>query len=560
MIKKLSPLLVCVFFAFGAFAQTIVSTSPENKKVVLEEFTGIHCVYCPQGHAIAQAIQDANPGNAFLVNIHVGSFSVPTGNEPDFRTPYGTAIANQSGLIGYPAATVNRHNFPGLEQGSSGTTAINRNNWTNAANQILGASSYVNVGVEADINVSTNELVVHVEAFYTGNSPQGTNLLNVALLQNNTLGPQTGGNMGNEYVHQHRLVDMITGQWGISLPTTTTNTFVDETYSFTIPSDYNGVPVELADMEVVAFITETHQELPSGSGCLPTYSGFAHANDIFARYALEIDDQCGFDITPSVNIQNVGSDELTSLDIDYSVNSGPVQTYTWTGSLFSLERETIELPPISYILDQVNTVEITLQDDGENSNNSVSTTFNKAIEGTNEATLLVNTDNFGNQCTWELLNSSGAVVYSGGPYGNNESNSIPLTLPGDCYSFNLYDSGGNGGGSVVLYDSNNEVMYGTNGDYGSGEVSFFSTNGFLDIGANELENISIYPNPAKTTLNIANAENSIVVIYNILGQVLYTKTNISLQEEILVSQFVKGTYFVKITNGNAVKTSKFIKN
>ena len=44
-------------------AQTIVGTDPENKNVVLEEFTGIHCVFCPQGHAIAQAIKDANEGN-----------------------------------------------------------------------------------------------------------------------------------------------------------------------------------------------------------------------------------------------------------------------------------------------------------------------------------------------------------------------------------------------------------------------------------------------------------------------------------------------------------------
>jgi hypothetical protein len=365
--------------------------------------------------------------------------------------------------------------------------------------------------------------------------------------------------MGNEYVHQHRLVEMITGQWGISLPTTTTNTFVDETYTSTIPSAYNGIPVELADMEVVAFITETDQEIVSGSGCLPTYSGFAHATNAFARYAVEIDDQCGFDITPSLNVQNVGADELTSLDIDYSVNSGPVQTYNWTGSLVSLQHETIELPSISYIIGQVNTVEITLQDDDENSNNSTSTTFNKAIEGTNEATLLLNTDNAGNQCTWELLNSSGAVVYSGGSYGNNESNSIPLTLPGDCYSFNLYDSGGNGGGSVVLYDSNNDVMYGSSGNYGAGEVSFFSTDGFLDVGANQLQNFSMYPNPATTVLNIVNAENSTIEVYNILGQILYTKTNISLQEEVQVSQFVQGAYFVKITNGNAVKTSKFIK-
>ncbi len=60
-------------------------------------------------------------------------------------------------------------------------------------------------------------------------------------------------------------------------------------------------------------------------------------------------------------------------------------------------------------------------------------------------------------------------------------------------------------------------------------------------------------------LNIKNAENSTVEVYNILGQVLYTKNDISIEEQIQVSQFTEGTYFVKITNGNAVKVSKFIK-
>ena len=49
--------------------------------------------------------------------------------------------------------------------------------------------------------------------------------------------------MGNEYNHMHRLVHMVTGQWGTVIPTTTTGTFVDETYTYTIPADYNGVPV-----------------------------------------------------------------------------------------------------------------------------------------------------------------------------------------------------------------------------------------------------------------------------------------------------------------------------
>ncbi|HBB48930.1 MAG TPA: hypothetical protein DCZ44_04760 [Flavobacteriaceae bacterium] len=236
-------------------AQTIVSTTPENAKVILEEFTGIYCVYCPQGHAIAQNIQNQNPGNVFLINIHTGSYANPSGNDPDFRTQWGNAIAAQSNLVGYPAGTVNRHHFPGTAQNGGTGTAQSRGTWASTANQTLANASYLNMATEASVDVSTGEMTILVEAYYTGSSPEPSNFLNVALLQNNTLGPQTGGNAGNEYNHMHRLVDLITGQWGVEVTQTSAGDFTAQTFTYQIPPDYNGIPVEYGDLEVVVFMT-----------------------------------------------------------------------------------------------------------------------------------------------------------------------------------------------------------------------------------------------------------------------------------------------------------------
>jgi hypothetical protein len=554
MMKKLTTILLFAFIAINSYGQTIVSTTPENKKVILEEFTGIHCVWCPSGHAIAKAIQDSNPGNVFLINIHTGGFSNPGPNEPDFRTIFGNAIRSQSGVNFYPSGTVNRHVFSG------GITGMDRGQWTSTANSTLTQPSYVNVAVEADINVQTQELTVHVEGYYTANSPQGTNLLNIALLQNNTKGPQTGGNAGSNYNHMHRLVYLLTGQWGISIPSTTTSTFVDETVTYSIPADYNGIAVELGDLEIVAFIAETQQEIASGAGAFPTYSGFANSNDAFARYVNEVDDQCGFDITPSVNIQNIGSDPLTSLSINYSVNSGPVETYNWSGSITSLQNETVELPGIGYTINPAgNTFEVTLGSDDNNSNNTASGTFDNAVIATGNATLILNSGTNGSQITWDITNSGGTILYSGGPYSNNQSFNIPFSFSEDCHKFEVRSANGNGGSSVVLYDTNSEILFQSTGNFGFGDNSYFNSNGILGINDINLEGLSIYPNPATSVLNVRNAENSTVEVYNILGQVLYTKIDISIEEQIQVSQFSEGTYFVKITNGNAVKTTKFIK-
>ena len=43
------------------FAQSFVSTIPENKKVVIEQFTGIYCGFCPDGHVIAEGLASQTP-------------------------------------------------------------------------------------------------------------------------------------------------------------------------------------------------------------------------------------------------------------------------------------------------------------------------------------------------------------------------------------------------------------------------------------------------------------------------------------------------------------------
>ncbi|MEH6765610.1 MAG: T9SS type A sorting domain-containing protein [Aequorivita antarctica] len=558
MFKKLPFTLVFALFASVTYAQTIVSTSPQDQNVVLEEFTGIHCVYCPDGHAIAQAIQNANPDRVSLINIHVGSYAVPGSGEPDFRTPYGSAIVGQTGLTGYPAGTINRHVFPGREN-TAGQTAMYRNYWSVSANETMAIGSAVNVAVEATIDVNTSVLTVHVEGYYTSNSPQGTNMLNVALLQNNTKGPQTGGGAGNNYNHMHRLVEMITGQWGEVINTTTAGTFVDRTFTYPIPLDYNDVPTELADMEVVAFISNTHQEIPSGSSVLPGFTGLTNANDAQLRSVSDFPSTCKTELTPEINILNVGQNPITALTIDYTVN-GESHTYNWSGNITSLRSETVELPTVPFVLQGNNTVVVTLPNDDDNSNNSITKTFAQAPVGTGIVNMELHVDNNGSQTRWYVTNSNGTVIYNGGPYPNNNPQVINETfnLTADCYSFRVLDIPSNGGGEITLTDHHGNQLYHTDGNYGNGETSPFSSNGVLGVTQNQLDNISLYPNPASSTINVKNAENANVQVFDILGKLILSQENIAMDAQINVSQFQAGTYFMKISKDNLVTTKKFL--
>jgi hypothetical protein len=263
--KKFTLLSILFMLTGGLFlsAQTLVSTDKQPRNVVLEEFTGIHCQYCPDGHRIAQAIADANPGRVTLINIHQGSFATPGTGEPDYRTPFGDAIANQSGLTGYPAGTVNRHVFPGLGMGTN-TTAMSRGAWSTAADIILADSSVVNIGVQSELDTITRQLTVTVELYYTANSAVASNFIDVALLQNNVFGPQTSGGAGNNYRHMHMLRYLVTGQWGDEVTTTTQGTLVTRTYTYSVPEAYNSVPCVLRDCDIAVYVTQTHQEILSG--------------------------------------------------------------------------------------------------------------------------------------------------------------------------------------------------------------------------------------------------------------------------------------------------------
>ena len=239
-------------------AQTLVSTDVQLKNAVLEEFTGIHCVYCPEGHAIAASILENNPGRSVAIAIHQGSFAVPSGSEPDYRTPWGNSIATQAGVNSYPSATVNRHLFTG------NVTNISRGDWVSRSTEIMAQESPVNVGVESSYNESTRELTIHVELYYTSDASEASNFINVALLQDHIFGPQTGGGAGNNYEHMHMLRDMITGQWGEEIMTTTTGSFVDKTYIYTVPETITNIPCIVEDCQIAVFVTETHQEVLSG--------------------------------------------------------------------------------------------------------------------------------------------------------------------------------------------------------------------------------------------------------------------------------------------------------
>lgn len=63
----------------------------------------------------------------------------------------------------------------------------------------------------------------------------------------------------------------------------------------------------------------------------------------------------------------------------------------------------------------------------------------------NDYTLTINDDYWSSERTWDVVDDSGTIVESGGPYANGSgTNTASFTLADGCYTFTIYDSYGDG--------------------------------------------------------------------------------------------------------------------
>lgn len=330
--------LITVIMSGVTFAQDIVTTRPQKKAVVLEEFTGINCPACPYGHAAAEELLGNYPEKVFIINIHTGYYATPSEGQPDYRTSFGSGLEGQSGLGGYPSATINRHLFVDLSE--EGGTALYRDAWPAAADRIFEESSPVNLGVSTVYNSETREVSVTVEAYYVEGLPFGieSNFFQVALVENHVIGYQNGG--GSSYDHKHMLRHLLTGQWGDEIEDIEAGTVVNRTYTYTLDEEFVA-----ENCNIVAFITETKQEVLTGVE-VPIIDGL-HNGEIESDYGRLFTNEplasgesgivSDFDVTlinglnESQNVTlSLDNDAPADWDVSFSVNE---VLYTESASL-----------------------------------------------------------------------------------------------------------------------------------------------------------------------------------------------------------------------------------
>lgn len=581
-IMKKTLLLACiaVVSVFTAMAQSeqFVSTTPSNKNVVIEEYTGINCGYCPDGHRIANEIVAANPGRAFAINVHQGSYAANT-----YTTSFGNALANQIGLSGYPAGTVNRHIFSTY----SSVLDLGRGYWSTCANQILGQSSPVNIAARGTLDWSTRELNITVQVYYTSDEGNTTNKLNIAILQDNVLGTQSGMSsnpsqvVGSQYRHMHMLRHLITGQWGDELTPCTAGSFIEKTYTYTIPETLgspNAIQAKLEDLEFIAFVAEGNQEILTGCQVEIENTNMPSLNpriDGLSQVALN---DCSDNAKAKIAVSNIGSEAITSLNIEYTVAGGAAQNYNWTGNIASMASTEIELPTLTVTVNTNQTVTAkVVEANGQTfAGNQVSATIKKSVvAGGSGMVLKVKGDGYSGPYTYngntyqgeqsfKLYDPSGSVIQQA-TYQDFTSSAIsefPLNITTTgCHKLIVYDAYGDGisSGYVRLYDANGNQLYNASGTSFTTELVVNINIGTVNIDeAVTADDMVIFPNPATDRINITS-EASIqqVELYNLQGQCVAAKSGDI--RVLSLNGLANGMYILKVTTENGVSTYKVSK-
>lgn len=557
--KKQLLTIVAAGAVSSMFAQLPVSTTPQNKKVVLEEFTGINCQYCPDGHKIANQIKASKPaGDVMLVNIHTGGYATPGAGQPDYRTSEGNSIASMTGMgiTGYPTGAINRHLFSGTAMAHS------RSAWTANANTILSQSSPVNVALQGTINAVTRVLTVQAQVYYTGNSATATNSLTVMLLENWVVGPQTSGaiwypamtNADGSYNHQHMLRKVLTSNaYGMPVTPTTAGSSFSTTLTYTVPALYGAGTTtnvcNLGNLEIIAFVADNYKEIQTGAYGPLTISGLPNALDI-APISLTTDAQvCAGKLNSSFKFTNSGSVTATSAIFSYAINGGAPTNYTWTGSVSPLSQSSmINLPVINFAPIATNTLEINVvsvngSTDQNAANNLVSKTnipMTTAIGNSNSMQMDFTQDQYGSESTWKLYDEVlGTLLQQDGPWTNLSAAGTVLhtktwtATPNTCYKIVVTDSYGDGinsgyGVGGYILKSGGTPIYTSNGQYGIGETKMHKTSATTGIfaPAMNLSGVSVYPNPASNSTNLSielsQNESVNVLVLNSIGQEVYS--------------------------------------
>ncbi len=247
MLRRLTAFVALALCSVAGFMPGTVGTShAQNRHIMLEEFTGSWCGWCPRGAYAIQQIDKKYPGQVFAVAVHNGDpMTTPSGDSLQMGIP---GLAAQSAIPGFPGSWVARTGF-----GASNSWIQDPSNWVNMLPGIdtLGGPGLVDqmVNKPTDVAVTVDNVTFDPASHMVSckvnakfiNAVTGEVRLNLYVTEDSVIGPSgslydqhcyySSASNGNAFPnnpwysgpavipgwpHMHVLRTAVGGAWGIA--------------------------------------------------------------------------------------------------------------------------------------------------------------------------------------------------------------------------------------------------------------------------------------------------------------------------------------------------------
>lgn len=230
---------------------TFTANTNTNRNILIEDFTGHTCVFCPAAADIAHQLHQANPDRVFISTIHAGPSGIDdfqTVAAPDypldFTNPQGVEIGayfgtNDGGFSGNPRGTVSRIT-------AGGNVFQSPNAWTNMTNSAL-SSNDLKVNIQSKLNyyAPTHGAFLHTEVEILDGSLTSELAMVVYLQEDSLVGDQkmSDNSHNSSYIHRDVMRKCIDGRaFGRTLTASDlSNGKYYLNYSFVVPNQLDEV-------------------------------------------------------------------------------------------------------------------------------------------------------------------------------------------------------------------------------------------------------------------------------------------------------------------------------
>lgn len=496
-----------------------------NKKVLLEEFTGAWCQYCPDGQLRVINMLNSNT-NLIGIGVHYG----------DGMQNANSLSLNQNFADGWPSGMVDRTKYDGDDE-----AGISRNRWQTRVNDQLDALTPAKVSAISSYNASTRVATVNVTTEFTSDV-KGDYRVSLIVVEDSVTGTGSGydqvnyynsdanhpyyqaGNPIVGYDHLHVMRTILGGTWGESgvIPNNAIKgTAYSKTYSYTIPSAYDDTQVSF-----VAVVQYYNSE---------------DANDRHILNAVEIE----------LNDNQTTGPVVDSLTESIGVMATTINAPTCLGDASGEATVTASgAAPFTFVWSDGGT--------GASRTGLATAEYTVTVTDANNATASTTVVVGAN---FPINVFSNEIQLSAGIYN------VEVSAEGGAspYTFE-WSTGASGNVAIGLSDGSYTVT--VTDAIGCEKVETISVGtGATGIGSAQNQfSMSVYPNPTSgsmyITAELGNTEHNVTVeVYNAVGEVVLSQDLgqvATINSTVDMAKFSNGIYFIRLKAGEHTSMSRIV--